>query len=185
MKRYGPKGLAKSVGFQWPTVAGAYGPCASRPRASSPHLEQGGRVEILIRRSCSAPSGHGAVAPQSGFDCRRLAPPYGSANPTTPAPAAGRASLPLAPPSVPSVASAPTADAMGSPVPGAPARTFAGRGWSAYADDDRRSAFPLGPPSFAPEGVPAKRAFISLAESAVPLRAVRLSGALSSARRPA
>lgn len=176
MSRCRPLVLAEGVGFQRPT------PIASSLRASSPRLEQGGRVETLIRgiyirASCSTP--------QSGFDCFRLAPPDGSANPTTPASADGDRSLSVAPPPVPSVATAPSADAVVSHVPAAPARPLARRRWSAYADDSGRSAFPLGPPSFAPEGPPAKRASISLESLAVPLRSNRPSQAFSWARRPA
>ena len=174
MSRCGPKVLAERVGFQWPTLN------ASRLWASSPRLEQGGRLETLIRGIYSRACGS---TPQSGFDCRRLAPPSGSTNPTTPASADDERSLSLASPSVPSVASAPSADAVVSHVPAAPTRPLARRGWSACADDSGRSAFPLEPPSFAPEGEPAKRAAISPDHALAVLRSIQPSADLSTARR--
>jgi len=184
MSRCRPKVLAERVGFQWPTVEGAEGSLTSSLRASSPRLEQGGRVKTLIRGVCSAPVAHAAFTPQSGFDCRRLAPPDGSTTPTTPASAGVDRSLSLAPPPVPSVAAAPSAAAEASHVPAAPARPLARRRWSAYADDSGRSAFPLRPPSFAPEGWPAERAFISSDDAAIAFRQIHVSLTPSAPRRP-
>jgi len=180
MSRCGPKVLAEGVGLQWPT-AGAFGSLASSPRASSPRLDQGGSVKTLIR-GISAFRG---FTPQSGFDCRRLAPPNGFANPTTPASAVGDRSLLLAPPTVPAADKSALAGAAGSHVPAAPTRPAARRWWSAYADDSGRSEFPLEPPSFAPEWWPAERASISLQDLAVVLRSIRVSTAFSGARRQA
>lgn len=174
MSRCRPKVLAERVGFQWPT------PIASSPRASSPRLEQGGRLETLIRGIYFQAS---CLTPQSGFDCRRLAPPSGSTNPTTPASAVDERSLPLSSPPVPSVAAAPSADAGVSHVPAAPARPLARRRWSAYADDSGRLAFPLEPPSFAPEGEPAKRAAISSDDAPGVQRSIRPSAGLLRVRR--
>ncbi len=161
-----PKGLAKTVGFRWPT------PNASSQRASSPRLEQGGRLEILIQGICFEASCLSSLTLQSAFDCRRLATPRGYANPTTPASAVLR--------TVPSV---PSADAAGSHVPAAPTHPLARRRWSADADDSGRSAFPLEPPSFAPEGVAAARPAISLHDATVAFRSIRLSQAALRARR--
>ncbi len=173
MTRCRPKVWAERVGFQWPT------PHASSRRASSPRLEQGGRLETLIRGIWMQAS---CLTPQSGFDCRRLAPPGGFTNPTTPASADVDHSLSLAPPPVPSVAAAPSADARVLHVPAAPARPFARRRWSAYADDSGRSAFPLEPPSVAPEGEPAERASISLGGLAVAFRKIFGSATVSAPR---
>jgi hypothetical protein len=163
-----PKVLAKRVGFRWPT------PTASSPRASSPRLEQGGRLETLIQGICFEASCLSPFTPQSVFDCRRLATPGGSANPTTPASAGLRP--------VPS-GLRPLADAAGSHVPAAPTHPLARRRWSAYADDSGRSAFPLGPPSFAPEGVAATRPAISENDATVAFRSIRLSQAVLETRR--
>lgn len=185
MSRCGPKVLAEGVGLQWPT-AGAFGSLASSPRASSPRLDQGGSVKTLIRGFCfrTPDPSRLAFTLHSGFDRRRLAPPTGSANPTTPASAVGDRSPLFAPPTVPA-GLRPLADAGVSHVPSAPTRPAARRWWSAYADDSGRSAFPLEPPSFAPEWWPAERASISLEDLAVVLRSIRASVALSGARRHA
>jgi hypothetical protein len=166
LSRSRPKVLAKALGFRWPT------PQASSSRASSPLLEQGGRLEILIQGICFEASCLSPFTPQSSFDCRRLASTDGLANPTTPASAGLRP--------VPSV---PSADAAGSHVPTAPTHPLARRRWSAYADDSGRSAFPLGPPSFAPEGVAAPRPAISRKDASVAFRSIRLSQAVLRARR--
>jgi hypothetical protein len=161
-----PKVLANRVGFRWPT------PNASSPQASSPRLEQGGRLETLIQGICFHASCIFAFTLQSSFDCRRLASTESLANPTTPASAVLR--------TVPSV---PSADAAGSHVPAAPTHPLARRRWSAYADDSGRSAFPLEPPSFAPEGVAATRPTISRKDATVAFRSIRLSQAVLRARR--
>jgi hypothetical protein len=179
MSRCRPQGLAETVGFQRPTLTGAFGSLASSPRASSPRLEQGGRLETLIQRTSYPTVCIEDCSPQSGFDRRRLAPPNGSANPTTPA-SAGHRRLATRP--VPSGLS-PSADAAGSHVPAAPTHPLARRRWSAYADDGGRSAFPLEPPSFAPEGLPATRASISLISAPVVLRSHRPLAAFSGPRR--
>ena len=168
-----PKVLAKGVGFRWPT------PIASSPRASSPRLEQGGSLETLIRGICFQASCLSPFTPQSSFDCRRAAPPRGSANPTTPAPAGHRR---FATRPVPS-GLRPSADAAGSHVPAAPTHPLARRRWSAYADDSGRSAFPLGPPSFAPQGVAAERPAISSHDASVAFRSISLSQAALRARK--
>jgi len=175
-----PQVLAETVGFQWPTPSGAFGSLASSPRASSPQLEQGGRVETLIQRPLSRPRKSAVGPPQSGFDRRRLAPLSGSANPTTPA-SAGHRRFATRP--VPS-GLRPSADAAGSHVPAAPTHPRARRRWSAYADDVGRSAFPLGPPSFAPKGLPASRALISWNGSSAALRSSRPPAVVSGDRRP-
>jgi hypothetical protein len=162
MTNCGPKVLAKGIGFQRPT------PNASSPRASSPRLEQGGRLETLIRGISFEVPFLSAFSPQSAFDCRRLASTDGLANPTTPASAGLRP--------VPSV---PSADAAGSHVPAAPTHPLARRRWSAYADDSGRLAFPLEPPSCAPEGRAATRPTIALNSSSAALRSVRGSSAFS------
>jgi hypothetical protein len=167
-----PKGLAKRVGFRWPTPKRAFPALTSSPRASSPRLEQGGRREILIQGICFHASCISAFTPQSASACRRLATPRGYANPTTPASAGLRP--------VPSV---PSADAAGSHVPAAPTHPLARRRWSAYADDSGRSAFPLEPPSFAPEGAAATRPAISRKDATVAFRSLRLSQAALRARR--
>ncbi len=111
--------------------------------------------------------------PLEDIPLRRLAPPSGSANPTTPASAVLR--------TVPSV---PSADAAGSHVPAAPTHPLARRRWSAYADDSGRSAFPLGPPSFAPEGVPRPDgAAISHKDASVAFRSIEAAQVLLRARR--
>lgn len=164
--RSGPKVLAKALGFRKPT------PNASSHQASSPRLEQGGRLEILMQGICFEASCLSPFTPQSAFDCRRLASTAGLANPTTPASAVLR--------TVPSV---PSADAAGSHVPAAPTLPLARRRWSAYADDSGRSAFPLEPPSFAPEGVAAERPAISGNDATVAFRSIRLSQVTLRARR--
>ncbi len=175
-----PKLLADGVGFQRPTV-GAAGSVASSLRASSPCLDQGGSVKTLIRGICPHPSiPQPAFTPQSDFDCRRLASPAGSTNPTTPASAVGDRSLSFAPPTVPSGLRL-LADATVSHVPAAPTRPAARRRWSAYADDSGRSEFPLEPPSFAPEWWPARRALM-LDALLVALRSIRVSEAISRPR---
>ncbi len=176
----GPQELAATVGYRKPTPQPHQARLASSPRASSPRLEQGGRSETLIQGICFQRSSPPAFTPQSGFACRRLAQDGAFANPTTPAPAGLRryATCP-----VPSVATAPSADARGSHVPAAPSRRLAGRRWSAYADDSGRSAFPLEPPSFAPQGVAALRPAISRKDATVASRSIRFSQAVLRARR--
>jgi hypothetical protein len=169
MSRYRPKGLAKGVGFQRPTASGL--------RASSPRPDQGGIVETLIQASFISGSSLSCIAPESGFDRRRLAQALAIANPTTPA-SAGACPAP-----VPSHASARSADAAASHEPSAPTRPSARRGWSAYADDGGRSEFPLEPPSFAPEGEVRKNASSAAADLAVALQLFRVSQAFSGARR--
>ena len=172
MSRCGPKVLAEAAGFQRPTVS-----LGLRPG-------QGGSVKALMQAAFrSGPASAEVGTPQSGFDRRRLATPEGSANPTTPASAAGDCSLRFAPPTVPSPALAGSADATVSHVPAAPTRPAARRWWSAYADDGGRSEFPLEPPSFAPGWWPVKRASISLDGSSAALRSKRPSEALPEARR--
>jgi hypothetical protein len=165
-----PMVRAEGTGFRRPTVS-----LGLRPG-------QGGSVKALMQAAFGLrPAAVGA--PQSGFDRRRLATPDGSANPTTPASAAGDTSLSLATPSVPSPSG--SADAAVSHVPAAPTRLAARRRWSACADDGGRSEFPLGPPSFAPGWWPVKRASISLESldgSSVALRFLRTATALTEAR---
>ena len=179
MSRYRPQVLAERVGFQRPTPTGAFGSLASSPRASSPHLEQGGSVETLIRRTWHGIGWLKGGSPQSGSDRRRLAPPIGSANPTTPASAGHRRSATRPVP----LGLRPSADAAGSHVPAAPTHPLARRRWSADADDGGRSVFPLEPPSFAPEGVAATRPATSWhGSSSVALRWIGVPTALSAPR---
>ncbi len=176
MTNYGPQVLAERVGLQWPT-AGAFGP-ASSPRASSPRLDQGGTLETLMQ-GIWQPRGH---SPHNRFSTVVvLASANAFANPTTPAPAVADRRPSVAPATVPSAAA--SADAWSSQVPAAPTRPVAGRGWSAYADDRGRSAFPLEPPSFAPKEKAATRPSVPLDDLAVVLQPVRLPAPVSRAWR--
>lgn len=184
MRKCRPKGLAESIGFQWPTLRPTP---PSSLRASSPRHEQGGRVETLMRRSWLSASCCSLLQPQSSFDCRRLAPANASANPTTPASAARDPRLSSGPLPVPSVPTScrDLADAASSHVRQAgPTRLSARRVWSAYAADMGRSEFPLEPPSLAPRlWWAASRLAISKNDSSVVLRSEPPLSALSRARR--
>jgi hypothetical protein len=176
MKRCRPQVLADAVGLRWPARSGLQ---ASSPRASSPRLEQGGTLENLMQGIWQ----HRSHSPHNRFSTVVvLALPNGFANPTTPAPAVDDRRPMVTPSTVPS-GHCPSADAWGSQVPATPTRPVAERGWSAYADDSGRSAFPLEPPSFAPhrwsfQGRPS----LSDGQSAVQ-GTRRLSTAGSAARR--
>ena len=140
---YWPKGWAKTVGFHKPAVRPVRPHITSSSRASSPPLDQGGRVENLMQGIWQQRS----HSPHNRFSTVvGLASSSVLANPTTPAAAVVD---PFGPPTVPS-GLRPSADAGVSQVPTAPTRPLARRGWSAYADDSGRSEFPLEPPSFAP-----------------------------------
>jgi hypothetical protein len=134
------------VGFHKPTARLVRPHIASSSRASSPPLDQGGRLENLMQGIWQqrGHSPHNRVSTVVG-----LAQAYAFANPTTPASAVDDRRPLVAPSTVPA-GLRPLADAGGSQVPAAPTRPPARRGWSAYADDSGRSEFPLEPPSFAP-----------------------------------
>jgi hypothetical protein len=176
MKHCKPQVLAEGVGRRWPAPSG---PQASSPRASSPQLEQGGTLENLMQGIWQ----HHSHSPHNRLSTVVvLALPNGFANPTTPAPAIDDRRPPVAPSTVPS-GLCPSADAWGSQVPATPTRPIAGRGWSAYADDSGRSAFPLEPPSSAPRRWSFQgRTSLSDGQSAVQ-ETRRLSTAGSAARR--
>lgn len=150
MSRYWPMVLAKGVGYQWPT------PRDSNHRASSPRLEQGGSVEILIQGIWPAAdhSPRNRISTVVG-----LATPGRSAHPTAPLFAGVVRSWPRGPSPVP-LGRCPSANAWASQVPSAPTRRPARGVRSADADDKGRSEFPLGPPSFAPQRWPASPSFI-------------------------
>jgi hypothetical protein len=187
---FGPRGLAEGVGHQRPTAGPRMTRLPSSQRASSPGLEQGGRGKSLIQRirpeadERVRPNAHYEQdSPQSSLTCRRLAPPKVSANPTTPASASGDSSQGLAPPLVPSVDGAQSADAEAEHVPAAPTRLSGRRVWSASADDSGRSVFPLEPPSFAPEGGAAVRLAVSSQDATVAFRSIRPIETISGAWR--
>jgi hypothetical protein len=180
MIRCWPVVRADRVGFRWPTVATSGD--ASSIRASSPRTDQGGSLKTLMQADSVSERTSCGIAPQSGFDCRRLAPATASANPTTPASAGADCSLRFAPAPVPSSASADSADAGASHVLFAPTRSPSRRRWSAYADDSGRSEFPLEPPSFAARWWAVPRPFRGL-DLPVVLQPFCVSQAFSGARR--
>ncbi len=174
---YGPKEWAKTVGFHKPTVRPARPHIASSSRASSPPLDQGGRLENLMQGIWQQ-RGH---SPHNRFSTVvGLAQAFALANPTTPASAVDDR-RPLVLPSTVPAGLRPTADAGGSQVPSAPTRPPARRGWSAYADDSGRSEFPLEPPSFAPGGWAAAPPLLIVGDQMVAVPAKRPSYAVPEA----
>jgi hypothetical protein len=85
---YWPEEWPRGVGFHKPTApAQPRGARAASPRASSPRLAQGGSFESLMQGICPrrVHSPHNRLSNVVG-----LAPPIGSAHPTTPGPAPSR-----------------------------------------------------------------------------------------------